>query len=493
MTNSGNQSNFNLEKLISFQLKVSWIICCIFSLQRLITYRGFVISIPVILLAPLLSTIIYFIKPFSVQMKAVGLAITCEFAVMVPVLLEGGSPSSVFMIFVVVCLTVLYMDTKVYLINSIIVEIALIIILYILKSPILGASISSSDVNKNFLILNIGLVIMFVVCRWSESYIRSNIKSLNESEALVTKIENTMNTITEHSNILNESIMHLNMNMKDANTINTSIMTSVQDTIYGMEAQNNGISVVSDLINQSNVHITSTKTVAENMDQISNLLKTEVEENYILIDQMGIQMNAIDQTMQTTFTTVTELEASMQQIGAALETINSIASQTNLLALNASIEAARAGEAGQGFAVVAEEVRKLADESSQIVINLQDIMTELSSKTNLTKSQAETGRLATKQGQADMAKVQSGFEQLKTSIMSLAKEVDIEFEEIKQLSLLAEQMTSETTTLNELTQKQVVTVKTMNEGIENQATNINEVHSHLQEIHKLSEELTKIN
>ena len=117
------------------------------------------------------------------------------------------------------------------------------------------------------------------------------------------------------------------------------------------------------------------------------------------------QINEISVSLKDAGKIVHELGENSKQIGSIVEAISSIAEQTNLLALNAAIEAARAGEAGRGFAVVADEVRKLAEESQNSVQKIGDIVGKIQ----------ETTERAVFTMQSSLEKVESGRENVEAT------------------------------------------------------------------------------
>ncbi len=130
----------------------------------------------------------------------------------------------------------------------------------------------------------------------------------------------------------------------------------------------------------------------------SNNAATAAREGSITVSETIQGMESIRSKVGFSAQKVQEMGNRSDQIGAIVETIDDIASQTNLLALNAAIEAARAGEHGKGFAVVADEVRNLAERSSSatkeigsLIKGIQQTVSEAVSAMNESATEVETG------------------------------------------------------------------------------------------------------
>ena len=139
-------------------------------------------------------------------------------------------------------------------------------------------------------------------------------------------------------------------------------------------------------------------------------------------------VTAIKRQVDTIVTSLIELGKKSQQIGGILEIINELAEQTNILAINATIEAAGAGESGRRFAVVADEIRKLADRVAGSTKDIRGLVDDVRAAVNATVMATESGSKAVDVGGRQFGDVASSFKRIVTMVVTTteaAKEIEL--------------------------------------------------------------------
>jgi methyl-accepting chemotaxis protein len=151
-------------------------------------------------------------------------------------------------------------------------------------------------------------------------------------------------------------------------------------------------------------------------------------------------MQRIRSTVAESARVIDGLGESSRQIGTIVQTIDAIAEQTNLLALNAAIEAARAGEAGRGFAVVADEVRKLAERSGAATREIGALIAEVQARTGEAVAAMEGGTREVETGAALAEEAGSALAQIQQAVATVTEGVQGIFAAASEMSSTSEQV-----------------------------------------------------
>lgn len=198
----------------------------------------------------------------------------------------------------------------------------------------------------------------------------------------------------------------------------------------------------------------------------------------VVVDATIAVMSQIAAKVQESARTVESLGARSDQIGAIIGTIEEIADQTNLLALNAAIEAARAGEQGRGFAVVADEVRALAERTTRATKEIGEMIKAIQKETKGAVTAMEQGVKQVEAGTIEAAKSGEALRDILQQINDVAMQVN-------QIAAAAEEQTATTSEISSNMQQITEVVQKTSNGANESATAATQLNGNAEELQRL--------
>lgn len=246
----------------------------------------------------------------------------------------------------------------------------------------------------------------------SDSFIdmRESLKSLVE------QISSAADNVTASSNDVLDS-------SKQAEFVASQIAETTTQLAMGGDEQARSVQNTLESINKI---VDSIEEIAESSShsfESSTKAEELVKSGVKIVDMQNLKMKESTQAVEDVSQVIFTLNDKTIEIGQIIQVIESIAEQTNLLALNAAIEAARAGEQGRGFAVVADQVKKLAEESQASIGKIQTIIKDIQNTTNIAVSTAKNATDAINGQKESVENTSHIFNDILNNVNLIAKEI----------------------------------------------------------------------
>ena len=281
----------------------------------------------------------------------------------------------------------------------------------------------------------------------------------------------------------------LTANAEQSAQASNQVAVSVTEVAEGAAKQSHLADQAAGIVNHIAEAIRHVAGSMENVSSAAEKTAVTADDGEKAIQKSVAQMKIIEEKTAATSNVISMLEDKSKQIGQIVDTIAAIASQTNLLALNAAIEAARAGEAGRGFSVVAEEVRKLAEQSQDAAKQITELIQDVQLQTGNAVSFMQVSQKEVHTGGQVVDIAGQSFENILGMVQSMTREIHEVSAAVQEITSGTQNVVNAVRDIDAQSKQASEQTQNISAATEEQSASVEEIASASEHLAKLAEEL----
>lgn len=307
----------------------------------------------------------------------------------------------------------------------------------------------------------------------------------NSFNAMLDSMKNLIKNINDASGVVSHSSESLMASTQQTSSSISEVAQTITDIASSMEkgAENSeeGVVAANELSRELDLVV---KRISESIET-TNKVREVSTLGFNTINRLEAKNLESNEVVKAVSKVINDLSYKANNIGGIVETITSISEQTNLLALNAAIEAARAGEAGRGFSVVAEEVRKLSENTAQSTNNVKSIITSIQKDIEIALNTIKSSDSVIKDQNEAVDNTRDTFNEINTSIVNVVEKINNISESLKSVDLCRNKLLTVVEDVSRIS-------NTIADAAQNVSGATEEQNAEMEEINALSEELNRM-